>query len=189
MHAFLAVLCCDFDVEPSSPPTFVSHHEYLLFRNVSVTGVPDPEDNRTVFEGGSESGGVVIFGRGEAVMRASSRLFIKSLGSGWDGVEMTAYGRYTLDDAEVAGAPFYSGITMVARTNHEISDGGNEDGCSAAGYTATILRSTGQIELGKEYYHKRTAAIFAYPVTFDIPEVDLIDGGLPDGALVVCESV
>ncbi|EOD09247.1 hypothetical protein EMIHUDRAFT_452883 [Emiliania huxleyi CCMP1516] len=75
----------------------------------------------------------------------SPRLYIRSGGSGWEDIEFTAYGRYRA----YGDVRSYSGLTLVARTNH----GDYTDGCSAPGYYARIYTTTGEVAFQKEYYH------------------------------------
>ena len=79
-------------------------------------------------------------------MSKSPRLYLSTVdGSGWENVEITAYARWLTDGTLKS----YSGLTMVARTNH----GDFTRGCSAAGYYARLYRSTGEASFQKEYFH------------------------------------
>ena len=136
----------------------------------------DPQDDRNMMKGS----GTVTLGNGECRMAGSPRLYTSSSPPfGWSNVEFTAYGRWLSDgstgDPPVSTLKSYSGLTLVARTNH----GDYADGCSNAGYYARVYRSTGQVALQKEYFHDTSGTMYTSPKRVsDIPE---LQGGLPDG--------
>lgn len=84
----------------------------------------------------------------------------------WSDVEVTVYARRVDDDA----IP-YAGITMVARTNHLVTEDGSSDLCDTRGYGAR-LRFDGHADLEKETAHPRNEAI---------RNVEVFPGGMPRG--------
>lgn len=82
----------------------------------------------------------------------------------WRDVEATVYARRVSDDA----IP-YAGITIVARTNHLLTEDGSSDLCDTRGYGGR-LRFDGHADLEKETAHPRNDAI---------SNVEVFPGGMP----------
>ena len=102
-------------------------------RTLTGANQVDPRDARAKMKGS----GTVAFGDGSMNMSKTPRLYLTSSPRyGWEDVEMTSYATWHRDGTLKS----YSGLTMVARTNH----GDYTQGCTAAGYYARIYRSSGE---------------------------------------------
>ncbi|CEO98905.1 NADH:ubiquinone oxidoreductase intermediate-associated protein 30 domain-containing protein [Plasmodiophora brassicae] len=101
------------------------------------------------YELGSMRGsGTMSIANGMLTMQGSPRYYIHSKKTLWEDVEFTAYARNAGADEGVS----YSGITLVARTNHHRY---KEDPCSAHGYYCRLYFGTGQVAFQKEFCHTR----------------------------------
>jgi hypothetical protein len=142
--------------------------DWDLFRSVDQAFEVDPFDPRCIMRGS----GRIDFGGGDANMTGSPRLYISTSEEGWDNVEMTAYGRFAIDGI----FKDYSGLTMAARSNHDLY---KDDGCQALGYYARIYKITGECAFQKEYYHDNDGTVYS-----PSKRVDCFPGGLPSNQWV-----
>lgn len=110
-------------------------------RQTKKANAKDPGDSRCMQRGT----GTITLGSDICRMTERSRYYIYKSYKGYENIEFTAYGKYVSDGKGLS----YSGLTMVARTNH----GNFDNGCTGAGYMARLYRETGEVSLQKEYYH------------------------------------
>ena len=129
----------------------------------------DPFDARAKMKGS----GTISMGSGIMNMTKTPRLYITST-RGFEDVEMTSYAKWVSDGTLKS----YSGLTLVARTNH----GDYSQGCTAAGYYARIYRSSGEAAFQKEYFHDVSGTIYSASRRTVVPE--FADEGLPLGKTI-----
>jgi hypothetical protein len=122
----------------------------------------DPNDNRATMRGSGE----IKFGNEISIFKDSPRLYISNGIYGWEDVEFIAYGKY-MGKGSVKS---YSGLTLVARSNHD-----TYNGCDAFGYYARIYLNSGECAFQKEYYHEYGGSTVYSPST----RTDCFAGGLP----------
>lgn len=122
----------------------------------------DPLDDRSVMRGSGE----IVFGNSLAKFKGSPRLYISNGADRWKDVEIVAYGNYK----NKGSVKSYSGLTLVARSNH---DNYKNDGCDAFSYYARIYLETGECAFQKEYFHGSSTVYSASK------RVDCFVGGLP----------
>lgn len=139
----------------------------------------DPEDNQSMLRGR----GTIKIGDGLAIFNGSPRLYISADAdvSGWENVEMTAFGKYEEQGAEPLKV--WSGLTMATRMNHAYESLTNhhaESPCDAFGYFARIYQESGECSFQKKYYHSTERQI--HTNTNRVPCFDEASGypnGLP----------
>eukprot|EP00854_Cymbomonas_tetramitiformis_P016264 gene16264-19299_t len=133
---------------------------WSVSRTLTRAGMYDPNDDRCKMKGSGE----ITFQGGECFMKGNPRLYVESKSFGWESVEFTAYGRWVADGRVQS----YSGLTLIARTNH----GDYSNGCSAPGYYARIYRTSGESSIQKEYFHNSSTVVYSSSKRVQIPEFE-----------------